>query len=69
MRRIIRVIIQNSSYQNLNREVINNTEIRYLPDLFIFNLLSVYVLGETPYCGANPSSLFDAIDKVFKKYE
>ena len=44
MSRIIRVIIKNSSYQNINREKVNNREIRFLPDLFIFNLLSVFVL-------------------------
>ena len=43
MSRIIRVIIQNSSYQNINREEVNNSEIRLIPDsllltssLFIF---------------------------------
>ena len=44
MSRIIRVIIQNSSYQNKNREEVKNREIRYLPDLSIVNLLSVFVL-------------------------
>ena len=44
MSRIIRVIIQNSLHQNKNREDVNNREIRYLPDLSIFNLLSVFVL-------------------------
>jgi len=47
MSRIIRVIIQNSSYQNINREEINNREIRYIPDLSIFNLISVYILGKS----------------------
>ena len=46
MRRIISVIIQNSSYQNTNREEVNNSEIRQIPDLSIFNLLTVYVLDE-----------------------
>ena len=41
---IIRVIIQNSSYQNKNRQEVKNREIRYLSDLSIFNLLSVFVL-------------------------
>ena len=57
MSRIVRVIIQNSSYQYINREEVNNREIRYLPYLYIFNLLSVHVLvrrtlnyyTETPY--------------------
>ena len=44
MSRIIRAIIQKSLHQNRNREEINNREIRYLPDLSIFNLLSVYVM-------------------------
>ena len=43
MSRIIRVIIQNSLYQNKNREDVKNREIRYLPDLSIVNLLSVLV--------------------------
>ena len=30
--------------QNKNREEVNNKEIRYLPDLSIVNLLSVFVL-------------------------
>ena len=38
------VIIQNSLHQNQNREEVKNGEIRYLPDLSIFNLLSVFVL-------------------------
>ena len=41
---ISRIIIKNSSYQNINREEVTNREIRYLPDLSIFNLLSVFVL-------------------------
>ena len=44
MNRIIRLIIQNSLYQNKNREEVENREIRYLPDLSIFNFLSVFVL-------------------------
>ena len=44
MSRIIRVIFQNSLHQNKNREEVNNREIRYLPDLSIFNLRSVFVL-------------------------
>ena len=44
MSRIIRVIIQNSLHQNKNREEVKNREIRYLPDLSIFTLLSVFVL-------------------------
>ena len=39
-----RVIIQNSLHRNINREEAKNREIRYLPDLSILNLLSVYVL-------------------------
>ena len=31
-------------HQNKNREEVKNREIRYLPDLSIFNLLSIYVL-------------------------
>ena len=44
MSRIIRVIFQNSLHQNKDREEVKNREIRYLPDLSIFNLLSVFVL-------------------------
>ena len=44
MSRIIKVIIQNTSYQNINREEVKNREIRYIPDLSIFNLLSVFIL-------------------------
>ena len=33
---IIRVIIQNSLYQNKNREEVKNREIRYLPDLIAY---------------------------------
>ena len=46
-----RVIIQDSSYQNIDREEVKDREIRYLPNLSIVNLLSVYILGkvETPY--------------------
>ena len=38
------VSIQNSLHQNKNREGVKNREIRYLPDLSFFNLLSVYAL-------------------------
>ena len=38
MSRIIRLLIKNSLHQNKNREI------RYLPDLSIVNLLSVFVL-------------------------
>ena len=38
---MIRVIIQNSSYQNINREEVTNREISYLSDPSIFNLLSI----------------------------
>ena len=31
-------------YQNINREEVKNREIRYLPDVSIVNLLSVFVL-------------------------
>ena len=41
---MIKVLIQNSLYQNISREEFNNIEIKYLPDLSIINLLSVYVL-------------------------
>ena len=41
---IIRVIIQNSLYQNKNRQEVKNGDIRYLPEFSIFNLLSVFVL-------------------------
>ena len=44
MSRIIRVITWNALYQNKNREEVKNTEIRYIIDLSIFNLLSVFVL-------------------------
>ena len=44
MSRIIRVLIKNSLHQNKNREEVKNSKIRYLPDLTIVNLLSVYVL-------------------------
>jgi len=44
MSSIIRVIIQNSLHQNKNREEVKDREIRYLPDLSIVNLLSVFVL-------------------------
>ena len=47
MSRKIMVIIQNSSYQNINKDEVNNREIRFLPDLSIFNLLSVYILGKS----------------------
>ena len=43
MSRIIRVIIPNYLNQNKNREDVKNRGIRYLPDLSIFNLLSVFV--------------------------
>ena len=43
MSKIIRAIIQNSLHQNKNREEVKNREIRYLPDLSISNLLSVFV--------------------------
>ena len=43
---MIRVIIQNSLYQNKNREEVKNREIRYLPDLPIFISLSVVVLEQ-----------------------
>ena len=46
MSRIIREIIQNSLHQNQNGEDVKNGEIRYLPDLSIFNLLSVFVLKQ-----------------------
>ena len=46
MSRIIRVIIQNSSYQNINREKVKNREIREIPDLSIVNLLFVFVMGK-----------------------
>ena len=39
MGKIIRVINQNSLHQNRNREEVENRDIRYLPDLTIFNLL------------------------------
>ena len=32
-------------HQNKNREEVKNREIRYLPDLSIFNLLSVFAFG------------------------
>ena len=44
MSRIIREIIQNSLHQNQNGEDVKHGEIGYLPDLSIFNLLSVFVL-------------------------
>ena len=44
MSRIIRVIIQNSLHQSINRKEVKNREIRYLPNLSIFNLLSFFVL-------------------------
>ena len=44
MSRIIRITIQNSLHQNNNREESKNREIRYLYDLSIFNILSVFVL-------------------------
>ena len=49
MSRIIRVIIQNSLYENKNREEVNNREIKYLSDLSIVNLLSVYILGKSEH--------------------
>ena len=45
MSRIIRVLLLNYLQQNKNREEVNNREIRYLPDLSIVNLLSVFVLA------------------------
>ena len=42
MSRIIRVIIQNCSHQNKNREEVKNREIRYLPDF------SIVILNEYP---------------------
>ena len=50
MSRIIRVIVQNSSYQNINKEEVKNKEVRYLPDLSIFNLLYIGEV-EAPYSG------------------
>ena len=47
MSRIFRVINQNSLYQNMNKEEVKNREIRYLPDLSILNLFSVFVLVQT----------------------
>ena len=41
---MIRVIIKNSLHQSKNRDEVNNRGIRYLPDLSIVNLLSVFVL-------------------------
>ena len=38
----IRVLFQNSLYHNKNREEVKNREIKYLPDMSIFNLLSVF---------------------------
>ena len=38
------VLIQNSLHQNKNREEVKNSEIRYLPDLSILNLLSVVLV-------------------------
>ena len=57
MSRIIRVFIQNSLYQNKNREEVKNREIRYLPDLSIVNLLSVFVLVQRilNYCPNYPT--------------
>ena len=45
MSRIIRVLIQNYLHQNKNREEVNNREIRYIPDLSIFNFLPVKFWG------------------------
>ena len=44
MSKIIGVKIQNTLYQKKNREKVTNRKIRYIPDLSIFNLLSVFVL-------------------------
>ena len=44
MSRIIRVSIQNYLHHNKNRDEVKNREIRYLLDLSIVNLLSVYAL-------------------------
>ena len=44
MSRIIKVIIQKSLCQNKIREEVEHREIRYLPYLSIFSLLSVFVL-------------------------
>ena len=41
---IIRVITQNSLYEN--REEVNNRDLRYLPNISIVNLLSVFVMVE-----------------------
>ena len=49
MSRIIRVIIQNSLHQNKNRDEVENREIRYVPDISILNLLSVYILGKSKH--------------------
>jgi len=38
------LLIQNSLHQNKSREEVKNRKIRYLPDLSIIILLSVYVL-------------------------
>ena len=46
---LIRVTIQNYLHQNKNREEVKNREVRYLPDLSIFNLLSVFVLRGAQY--------------------
>ena len=44
MSKIIKVLIQNSLYENINRKEVKNNGIWYLPDLYIFNLLSVFLL-------------------------
>ena len=44
MRRIIRVIIQNSLHRNINREEVNNRDIEWIPDHSIVNLLFASVL-------------------------
>ena len=44
MSRIIREIIKIYLYQNKIEEEVKNIEIMYLPDLSIFNFLSVFVL-------------------------
>ena len=41
MSKITRVIIQKISFKNINREEVKNSEIRYLPDLYIFNKIKM----------------------------
>jgi len=53
-------MIQNCLHQNKNRNEVKNREIRYLHDLSIFNLLSVFVMVQRilSYYPNHPTRLY-----------